>query len=571
MIDSKFESQTAGESFRLSERLAFIVVIVINLLVTVFLARQVLAHGDYPFDNDEAAHALPALLMAEALEKGDWRGFVTEVYGQNFYPPGIAAFLIPVYLVAGPPAETARLVSVAALFLANLVLFALARLIDPGRGAVAGVIAVILTLTARPLLTNSALAMLEMPGLLLCLLLLWIYVLSLRRHSAAPLMLTGILLAAVFLTKYTFGLVALAAVGGNELIELRSASMRREGLRRWISLFGPFLIIMAIWFVRPGQLSTFFDYTQPLSDGQAWLSWANVLYYPRSLALHSTPSYLFAIVNLAGLIWGVINWRDAGVRVLVLFFAAGMAAVMFVNHPPNPRFITPFAPAIQLLTGLMIVRLWPAGARSEVRAAAEQGTGEKHSFAWRVLGLGIIGAIALASVPSVAARYTHYSSLLEARMETSPVLEEVAEWIATNIPAGDPIYLINFWDQFGPLQLQWTLATRTDGRPPAVIGKVLEPAEAEKTVALADEVQSSGSAALVVIEGGPWGTPFWPEYTAAMQSNLKEIARRDFVVEYYHISDWLDQNTLAGADWEMVKADSLETLEIGVIVYEVTR
>ncbi len=75
---------------------------------------------------------------------------------------------------------------------------------------------------------------------------------------------------------------------------------------------------------------------------------------------------------------------------------------------------------------------------------------------------------------------------------------------------------------------------------------------------------------LVLVEGGPWGAPFWPDYTAAFGDTLREVDRQSFTLTNYRVADWLDQNSLT-AYWPQVKADSQQTLELGVIVYAVER
>lgn len=120
------------------DSIPILLLIVICAAATTYLALQVLAHRAYPFDNDEAAHAVPALLMLRELQTGDLAGFAHEVYGQNFYPPGTAVPLMPAYLIVGASPAVPRLMSVAALSASLVVLFALARAIDPARGAAPG-------------------------------------------------------------------------------------------------------------------------------------------------------------------------------------------------------------------------------------------------------------------------------------------------------------------------------------------------------------------------------------------------------------------------------------------------
>ncbi|MEZ4515624.1 MAG: hypothetical protein R3C44_01900 [Chloroflexota bacterium] len=119
---------------RNSTLITFLALLLVDLVVTLFLAKGVMELSAYPFDTDEANHALPALRMAHALADGDWGGFLREVTGQNFYPRLPVSGLSPYFSMAGPSTTAARLVSTASLFLAVLVLFVCARLIPAPAG-----------------------------------------------------------------------------------------------------------------------------------------------------------------------------------------------------------------------------------------------------------------------------------------------------------------------------------------------------------------------------------------------------------------------------------------------------
>ncbi|HEY1407881.1 MAG TPA: glycosyltransferase family 39 protein, partial [Promineifilum sp.] len=290
----------------------------VNLAVCLYLARQVSIHQAFPFDNDEVAHALPALHMLREFGQGNAPGLIRELLGQNFYPPGNSLLLLPAYAAFGASPVVARLASVVCLFLSVLVLYSIAVEIDPRRGQAAGFIAGVLTLTSRPQLMSSSLVMLEAPGLLICLLALWAYLRARRQPNDRRWLLTAFLLAAAILTKYSYGIITLAAVGANELVSLRTRQVRAQLRRRGPLLFGVLALLLAGWFLRPGQLATFFDYAQPLSGDQSWLSLNGVLYYTRSFAIHSAPSVAFALLNLAGVLWAIAHWRDGNIRLLAL-------------------------------------------------------------------------------------------------------------------------------------------------------------------------------------------------------------------------------------------------------------
>ncbi len=541
--------------------LAFLIVLLLNLIVAAFLIDGVLGIAGYPFDADEANHALPALRMSNELRDGDLAGFAAEVGAQDFYPPGGAARLLPIFLTVGPSVNAARLASVVTLFLAVLVLFALAIEIDREHGWVAGLAAALLTLTSRPLLLYAGLSMLETVGLLASLLFLWAYIRATKQPGTGRFLVVSLLLAAVFLIKYSYGLVALATVGLSELLVLpallRQPAWPSGVARRWLPLFGPFALVLGAWFLSPGQLQSFFGYAQPLAAEEAWLSLRNAIYYPRSLALHYSPSLLFAVVYAAALVWAALRWRDNAVRIVLLFFLFGMASVMFLNHPPNPRFIAPFAPAAHLLVGLMVADLWAA-------IHARQGR-------WQVaaVGLAVVAVLAVVGLSTVASRFRFAQSVLEARVETSPALAGMAGWVAATVEPGAPVLLVNYFDQFSPAIVEWGLAMDQQATPAHVTGRLLEPASAAETAALREAVRSGDDAYLVLVEGSPWGAPFWPDYTATMGDMLQEVGRHSFRVVNFEAGDWLDENNV-DADWETVKAAAEQTIDVTLIVYRIT-
>ena len=92
-----------------------------SLAVAIFLARQVFAYANFPFDADEANHALGGLQMAQALDDGDFGRFARHFYSRDFYPPGYDWIKALTFVVLGPSPVVARMVSVASLFLAVLV------------------------------------------------------------------------------------------------------------------------------------------------------------------------------------------------------------------------------------------------------------------------------------------------------------------------------------------------------------------------------------------------------------------------------------------------------------------
>jgi hypothetical protein len=318
--------------------------------------------------------------------------------------------------------------------------------------------------------------------------------------------------------------------------------------------------VLLLWFVRPDKIATFLNYTRPLSAEQPWFSLRHVLFYVRSLAMHHGPGPLFVLITLASLIWAAVHWRDPRLRLLFLYFVVGMGAIMLVNHPPNPRFIATFVPAAHLLTGAMVARLFPRWPHARQR--------QTH-LNLATAGLAILLATLL-SLPVVAGRYAAYPSALEAFLETSPENSRMAAWIDQHLPDDAAVLLINYWDQFSPQTLAWHLTSQQPDTQIVVDGLLLEPASPQAIANLRQRLESGRPTHLVLFEGGPWGAPFWPDYTAALAGRLAPVADADFTLRWYDAAGWLDHNIIDPDTWEQVKSESFHQMDIGVIIYKLS-
>jgi hypothetical protein len=540
--------------------------LLLNSAACLALVRLVYRYQTHPFDCDEANHALPSLMMARAMRDGEWLELARLFYDQSFYPPAMAVLKAVAFALFKPSFLLARLFSVACLFLAILVLYALCISIDPQSGRIGGLVAAALTLTAQPLLVNAGLSMVELPGLLVSLLLLWAYVGVVKRATAGRLLAAGFLLAAVFLTKYTYGIATLVAVGLTEitLLPMRrkidlGQELRSRLTRRWPYLFGPFVLIMGLWFLSPAKISGFVSYTQPLPGNDAWLNITNIGHYLRSLAIHYLPSRLFIAATAAGLVWAAVHWRHQPLRPILLYFVVGMGMIILINHPDNPRFISTFVPAANILTGLMVARLI-----GQVR--------ERRWHAPALILLVLVGALAAVSVPNVNRRWARMDELMAVMVETDPVVNELAAWIQQQVPPGQTVVMVNYLDQLAPNLFAWYQGLRHPadlGRPVGAV--ILTPPTAESLAATRQEILDGRPDYLVLFEGGPWGHPFWPEYAASLEDGLTPLGERKFTITAIEeIQDWLDDNSItAEAEWIEVNRDSRNPVTLKVMVYDI--
>jgi hypothetical protein len=190
----------------------------------------------------------------------------------------------------------------------------------------------------------------------------------------------------------------------------------------------------------------------------------------------------------------------------------------------------------------------------------------------------VFGAFVMVSVlsaPVVAERFTAYPSVMGVIYETNPRLTDMADWIKTQVPENEKLFIINYWDQFGPQAVAWHWAL--DALPPVhyddllMPSAILEPATPENTAVLIQALNNSGAQYLVLLEGGPWGVPFWPDYTAVLTDKLTLVAQEKFSIEQYGGRNWLNTSLLKQAEWEAVKTESHYTLNVQASVYKITQ
>jgi hypothetical protein len=540
-------------------RAALLVVLLLDALATAWIARQIVAYRNYPFDTDEAFHAGGGLMLALDLRAGDLGAFVVDSYRQSAYPPAFSWLEAPAFLIWGASPMVARLCSLATLFASALVLYAIGLELDEKRGWLIGLVSVSLTLTAQPVLGYSAMAMLEAPGLLVSLTALWAYLRAVKRSSTRWFILTSLLMTLAVLTKYPYGTVVAPTIAAMEAAAiLLRASTWRQIRQRWLWLFGPFVLVMVAWFAKPYKIAAFFEYAASQSQQVSLFSLENLLYYPRSMALHYAPSPVAAVLTLAGVIWALTRWRDHGPRLFLIYLAIGLLE-MTVKLQKHPRFFLTIAPAAHILTGAMLAWFLSANRRNVLIAVAV-----------------VIILCVVASVPVLVERFSALPSLMQVLYETDPGAADLSAWIAARVPTGERLYLINPWDQFSAPAMEWYRATHSSksGLRWVDIGapsQFLKPPQPGNMAELRQTIRSSGVRYVVALEGGPEGEQVWPEYAEAMSDLLTLTDQQEFPVEQWRpdVSRWIKTSLLTRDGLEKQKSAGRYTMHIQATLYRV--
>ena len=531
-------------------------------LVALFVALQIIAYRDYPFDTDEAFHANGGLTLALDLRARDWGAFVVDSYRQSAYPPAFSWLEALVMALFGASPLVARMCSLVCLVGAAVVLYAIGLELDDQFGWLIGLVSVGLTLTAQVVLVYSAMAMLEVPGLLVSLATLWAYLRAAKQPTAAKLGLVSLLMALTMLAKYPYGTVVVPTIMVMEVLALQNVRRRALLAKRWAWLFGPFVLIMLAWFARPYKIAAFFEYATSQPAQVSLFSIENLVYYPRSIAFHFSPSPVTAILILGGVVYAIARWRDERLRVLLIYLAIGLLEMTF-KLQKHPRFIATIVPAAHLLTGALLA--WLVSRRLEGWMRA------------RAASIAITTAVVvclLAGVSMLIERFAAFPSLMQVHYQTDPRSADLAAWIVAQVPDGQRFYLINPWDQFSAPALEWYRAVR-ETRPGVRWADVwtpstfLKPATPEHADELWRSIQASGARYVVVLEGGPEGEQVWPTYADTLNEALVPVAQQGFAIQQWRrdVPQWLKRSLLTRAGLEQQKSKGRYTMNIRATVY----
>jgi hypothetical protein len=426
-----------------------------GLALAVWLVRFVHSQ-DIPFDTDEADHALPALDLFTAVRRGGPIGVGRAIAAQAFYPPVHSLFGSVSMLLLGPTHFAARVPSVLFFWAAAMVVaWASYRHVRSRGGSAtwlplgAATITFVLAITSPEAIHNGVLCMLEPLGTLWCALLLGIAVRD--DGSAASRRVFGLasLTIVITLTKYSFGIVAIAAVGGALLLH-QSPGGWRTALRRAL-WFGVCVgAALCVWFLITDPHSVWRFLTGHTNDVSP-LSTANLLFDVRAWyrGYFVAPLVSLAVLPLiAAAIYFERSLFPVRLAGLLLLFAEVTALASGTNEMRHSLFALP---AAWYLSGVgaavLLERI--ASARSRGKEPHEAGADWRPaSIALFVLLVAFWGG----------QRFPGLGRELRQSLEGLAEFAELQEEIAAHVDAAAPILAHGFTDQFSMQGMRFVLA-----------------------------------------------------------------------------------------------------------------
>jgi hypothetical protein len=410
---------------------------------------------------DMAKYGVSGLRLARALQDIDLLTFLRHLNGLDVWPPVFPLLEVPAFLLAGPGYASARGL-VAALFAAAIVTAFWSGLQSHGRlGLAVGALAAALVATSPMTRIFATIVMLEVPGILLLLAAMGLYLRSLNTGRPRDFTLACVSATTLFFCKYNYGLIWILPMVANEVLRAHGPSglqpaeswqRVRETLKRpWPALLAVGLLIAAIiqiagpWRFAIGGREVSVSSAGPLLYGFFALTLIRWLLRPR----HSLQRARRLLARL-----------DSRARTILLAIAFPIALWMavpshtinfvdfLVNRSPGPPILSPesllFYPRVFLkeltpspVVGVVVL-VFAASALRRLRGADEAG---------RVLALAFLfSTVAIVAHPYKQPRFLFLTAILLcftgsreaadlADRVFSFVREKSRRWVAASVAA----------------------------------------------------------------------------------------------------------------------------------------
>jgi len=318
-----------------------------------------------PFCWDEAHHSTLSALIARSLGGADLREFGRCTNMQIYWPFFHSWVSAPFLLVFGYSYAAARSASAVLGAGAIMAVFAAGRAFTGGRTLAPGMLAAAGLALSPMFYTMSSTAMFENLGLLLTCLLCAVFLGSWRGPGRRRAVLVGVLLAALYFTKYIYGIftgVALAAFWLSCLLPGGEREDRRRILKGipWTAL--GFLLPWGLWIAFPPRDAKLGMLFYRIGDTGAWnpmglTFWETHLFFVRALLYAYSFSSVVYLAYLGGIVYGVLGWRGLRSRFLLLLFLSSFVPMSLIVNSQE-RFIYVQFPALLLLSAAAVLWAW---------------------------------------------------------------------------------------------------------------------------------------------------------------------------------------------------------------------
>jgi len=259
-------------------KIVILLIISISTIATsTFVLFTIIKFRNIPFNWDPAAHAWEGLIIANDLKASDIVSFFADTYRQGWWPFFHSWLLGISFILFGNTYVAARIVSLICFILFIPTICLIGFEMSNKRGHWIGLIMTYLTLTVWPFLSNAAVCMAEIPGLLMTFVTLLFYLKAIKHQKPYLFICSGILMAFTLFTKWHHGVFVIGAISITQLSHYKKIFFNKN---YW--LFSPFLVLMMFWFIHPQHILSFYGHSTFQPHFFTFFSLENWLYYLNS-------------------------------------------------------------------------------------------------------------------------------------------------------------------------------------------------------------------------------------------------------------------------------------------------
>lgn len=412
------------------------VVVTIILLLYLLLVPEFFRLRTWPFDSDEAMHAIDGLHFVIDLRKGQLGQGLKELYFHPWYPPGLSLYLTPFILVFGPENWAARYPLLLLFLLGVALLYKVSKLLWADEWAAVG--SAMLGATSPLLWMMSVQCMEESLALIGVLATIAAYAQVVKRGQGW--LRVGCAIALTFLLKIPSAVFLSSAV----ILTLMTHWKKWQEKLFLLKALGPIVLTTMLWWGHPYKIQGGKDYFLASAPGFSAFTPDTLLHYWEQMLKAYTLGWGIGIIAILGIALSTFHWvrRKDPLTGFPLLLVLSTWAILVLKRQTGTRFFYTALPPAFLLASHQVAVTWRFLSQVPRRA----------------LKIGGVSMLGIYLMTILVIRVLALPLLMESSYETDLVLVEVAEWIAARTSSNkERIFLINDWDQFSASALEWSL------------------------------------------------------------------------------------------------------------------
>ena len=312
---------------------------------------------------DEAFHLYWTYQIYDSLKMGDFANFWNVTLQETFYPPFQSWVLSIPALMFGFSIVKVRIYWLFWLVLSSILIFIVTKKISrslvmsDNESTISGYGAVFFLLTSPMVLFMSSMAMKEMMGMGIFLIIILTYFIARERRNPLLFLLVSLELFIAIMAKYNYGVLLTMILGLETAVTFIFCKKRLETILTGVLMFLPFLLLTLGWIFWPeNKLERFLGVLQnsnPVSAGMSDTI-GYLLFYPRAIIYMYSFTPLIGIFLLLSIFLSFLYIKNFRVRVLLIGVIINITLATYSLWNEQERYIFPVIQFLFILGGITL-------------------------------------------------------------------------------------------------------------------------------------------------------------------------------------------------------------------------